>query len=73
MEYRSILDLVTIARAGGGLDFNAGFMSTVDLVQIARAAAMGKATLVLRGMAHRPITDLVAIARAGDGRVIYAS
>lgn len=64
-------DLVSIAKAGGGLDFEAGQKLTSDLVSIVKAAAGSGATVCMRGVSTKLTSDLVTIAKAGGGRVIF--
>jgi hypothetical protein len=65
----STQDLISIAAAGGGIDFDAAGVRRAIFVAIA-AAAGGRAKIVLRGMAGRSVADLIAIGAAGKASVV---
>lgn len=70
-EFRTVDDLVRIARAGAGFVLDAGSRTTDDLVRIARAGADAGAKIVFRGVANRATDDLVRIGRAGGGIIQF--
>jgi hypothetical protein len=70
MTTRPIADLVQIVANGGGLDLQAGNLSTVELVQLARNT-LEKSTVILRGLNSRPTDELVQISRNSTGSVIF--
>lgn len=70
-EFRTVDDLMRIARAGGGFVLNAGSRTTDDLVRIASAGADAGARIVFKGVANRTTDDRVRIGRAGGGIIQF--
>ena len=68
---KSVYDLQSIARAGGGLILNAKDYSTHDLQGIARAAEDTKARIHIKDASTKSTYDLQSIARAGKGCVSF--
>jgi hypothetical protein len=66
----SVMDLRSIASAGGGMILDASKYSCMDLKSIASAAGGMKAQLTLRNLSHLSVLDLRAIASAGTGCVV---
>ena len=62
--------IIDILRARGGLILDGSERRPEELVEMARAAASSRVTLVLRNMEDRTQEQLLAIARAGKGRVL---
>lgn len=69
---KSAAELIRIAGAGGGLDFNASGKTQEELVQIAGYAATNGARIVMRGIGHKTTDELVQIASYGKGRVVFS-
>jgi len=72
-QAQSLDQLVTIARAGGGIVLDGGNMQTDDLVRLIALAKNKSVRFELHGMAGRQTQDLVRIAAAGGGSVIFCS
>jgi hypothetical protein len=72
LQARSLDQLVTIARAGGGMVLDVGNMQTDELIRIV-ALAKKNVRFELHGMAGRQTQELVRIAAAGGGSVIFCS
>jgi hypothetical protein len=66
-EERQIIDIL---RVRGGLIVDGSKRRPEELLEMARAAASSRVTLVLRNMEDRTHEQLLAIARAGKGRVL---
>jgi len=66
-EERQIIDIL---RVRGGLIVDGSKRRPEGLLEMARAAASSRVTLVLRNMEERTHEQLLAIARAGKGRVL---
>jgi hypothetical protein len=62
--------MIDILRARGGLIVDGSKRRPEELLDLARAAASSRVTLVLRNMEDRTQEQLLAIARAGKGRVL---
>ena len=62
--------MIDILRARGGLIVDGSKRRPEELLDLARAAASSRATLVLRNVEERTQEQLLAIARAGKGRVL---
>jgi predicted RNA-binding protein YlxR (DUF448 family) len=65
-------DLIRIAAAGGGLDFDASNKTPNDLIRIAAAAKSGGGQVIFRGVGRKTTNDLIRISAAGNGHVILA-
>ena len=62
--------MIDILRVRGGLIVDGSKRRPEELLEMARAAASSRVTLVLRNMEGRTQGQLLAIARAGKGRVL---
>jgi hypothetical protein len=67
---RSITDLCSIMRAGGGVSVSSN-VSTTDLCSIARAGKDKGAKLVVKNADRISTTDLCSIGRANPGNVSF--
>ncbi len=67
---RDETQIIDILRARGGLILDGSTRRPDELLEMARAAASSRVTLVLRNMEDRTQEQLLAIARAGKGRVL---
>ena len=70
MTTRPIDDLVQIVLNGGGLDIQAGNLSTDQLTHLTKNNGH-KATIILRGLNDRPTAELVQIGKNHGGSVIF--
>ncbi|MES2468619.1 MAG: hypothetical protein V4675_15045 [Verrucomicrobiota bacterium] len=68
---KSVTDLLSIARAGGGLRLDASVLATTDLISIARALTGVGSRLFIFNTDSKATTDLLSIARAGNDRVVF--
>jgi DNA replication protein len=67
---KSTSDLISIARAGGGLRLDAASNTTSDLISIARAISEGS-RLIIYNSDSKTTSDLISIARAGGNKVVF--
>lgn len=70
MTTRPIDELVEIVGNGGGLDIQAGNLSTDQLTDLTRHNGHN-ATIILRGLNDRPTAELVQIGKNHGGTVIF--
>jgi hypothetical protein len=65
-------DLIRLVAVGGGIDLDATTRLTEDLIRIAEAANIRRATVIFRGLKSRPVDDVIRIVAAGKGCVALA-
>lgn len=71
MVEKTVSELISIVRAGGGLTVKAAEFTIDDLMPIVRAAAESGAYIRVTGALHWRAKDLVRLAEVGRGHVSF--
>lgn len=71
MPEKTVSELISIVRAGGGLTVRAAEHTIDDLLPIARAAADSGALVRISGALGWKAKDLVRLAQAGRGHISF--
>lgn len=71
MAEKTVSELISIVRAGGGLTVKAAEHTVDDLLPIARAASESGAYIRISGALHWKAKDLVRLAEIGQGHVSF--
>lgn len=64
-------DLISVARAGGGLRLSARSLTPETLISIARAASTNGATIIVEDSQSLTRENMISIGRAGGSGVIF--
>ena len=71
LKLKTVDELLTIAKAGGGFRLDCSLKSTDELCQIASAAHASGAAVIMFGINLKTTEELVKIAQASQGAVIF--
>lgn len=72
MQGKTAMECVQIASAGGGMTIDGAHRTTMELVQIAAAAARSSASIEIKNSQFKTTMELVQIASAGKGCVRFS-
>jgi ABC-type branched-subunit amino acid transport system substrate-binding protein len=68
---KTTIEIIEIVKDGGGVIIDGKSKTSIDLQQIASAAAKSGVTVIIKNGYTKTTAELIQIAKSGKGRIIF--